>query len=282
MKTNRSWIKVVFAAGIALLVGASIGLSQAVPPLRNTIHHVWAVLIAIPVAALVIALVQFNVKRLHIIRKARAATEAQLERIYIQLEKIGTEPPVCAILGRTNGEATESSICSIPVPSFVEPWGGRIITGDSETDVTFGITDVGTQQTVLQGKLYRVIPVPRKKTKTGKQQNQFACSKHLTNNHELVSALSDVCPRYPKELLSYLLSPGTESFEDGEQVRIGGSPQWVQEAEFPNCPICKKRMGLILQLPGSLLPSKPLPEGTFYFFGCREHIAETTTVGQFA
>jgi hypothetical protein len=253
-----------------------------IPTLKNTIHNIWAILIAIPLAAVVIAIVQFNIKLLHVIRKASAATNAQLERIYIQLEKTGTEPPVCAILGRSNGATTEPGSFSIQVPSFVEPWGGRIITGDSEMDVTFGFTDAGGHKTMLQGKPHRVISVPRKKTKTGKLQNQFSYSNHLANNRELLSALSDVCPRYPKELLSYLLSPGTESFESGEQVRIGGSPQWVQEDEYPYCPVCKKRMGLILQLPGSLLPGKPQPEGTFYFFGCREHISETTTVGQFA
>jgi len=282
MKTKRSLMGGVLAFAFALFVGASIGLSQDAAPLRNAIRHIWTIVIAVPVVALVTTLVHFNVKRLHIIRRARAATESQLERVYAALEQTGTESPICAMLGRTNREAADGSDLCISVPLFVEPWGGRVIVVHSEAGVTFRFTDVEPQPTVLRESIYRVIAVPRRMTRAGKLQNQFATSKHLLNNQELLVALSEICPRYPKELLSYLLSPGSESFEDGEQVRIGGSPQWVQDPEFPSCPVCRKRMGLILQLPGSLLPGKKRPEGSFYFFGCKEHLDETGAVEQFA
>ena len=40
-------------------------------------------------------------------------------------------------------------------------------------------------------------------------------------------------------------------------------------------------MSMILQLPGSLLPGKPSPEGMFFFFGCVTHPEETKTDAQF-
>ena len=40
-------------------------------------------------------------------------------------------------------------------------------------------------------------------------------------------------------------------------------------------------MSMILQLPGSLLPGKPSPEGMFFFFGCVTHPEEIKTDAQF-
>lgn len=126
--------------------------------------------------------------------------------------------------------------------------------------------------------------MPRHLTKSGKARNTFSPSKYVAGNPRLLSALSTVCPAYPTELLAYLLVAGAETFEFDPmfQARIGGSPSWVQDAEFPECDQCRKRMSLILQVPGAVLPGKPMGEGTFYFFGCAKHPDITRTVAQFA
>ena len=103
-------------------------------------------------------------------------------------------------------------------------------------------------------------------------------------NGELAVALRALCPRYPSELLAYLLSTGLATFEfDGiNQARIGGTPAWIQDPEFPVCPQCGKRMKFILQLPGSLLHKKGFQEATFYLFGCKQHPENIQSVEQYS
>jgi hypothetical protein len=55
--------------------------------------------------------------------------------------------------------------------------------------------------------------------------------------------------------------------------RVGGRPTWVQEADYPDCPTCAKRMPFLAQL-SSELPSGPESvaglneDGLTYFFWC--------------
>jgi hypothetical protein len=237
--------------------------------------------IAIPLA---VVLIRFNRKRLHIIRCAHAAGAEQLEAIYTHIDHLGTQAPSCAVLARTNRCSGSDGDWSVPVPPFVEPWAGRTISADVASDVTFRFAASAAPEPVLRGQIYRVLPAPRHLTKGGKARNQFSPGKYVTGNPQLLSALSAVCPEYPAELLAYLLAAGAETFEFDPmfQARIGGSPSWVQDAEFPECGQCRKRMSLILQLPGAMLPGKPMAEGTFFFFGCVKHPDKTKTVAQFA
>jgi hypothetical protein len=152
------------------------------------------------------------------------------------------------------------------------------------SEVAFHFSSTTASEPVLRGRAYRIVPVPRHLTNSGKARNQFSPAKYVTKNLPLLTALTDICPKYPAELLSYLLAAGAETFEFDPvfQVRVGGSPSWVQSAEFPNCDECKERMDMILQIPGALLPGKALPDGTFYFFGCARHPENTKTVSQFS
>lgn len=235
------------------------------------------------VVVLAIALIRFNRKRLHIIRCAHDASADQLEAIYSQIGQIGNEAPSCAVLARTNRPSANEGDWHLTVPSFVEPWAGRSITVEAGRDVTFRFGQPSSVEPVLRGQIYRVVPVPRRTTKTGKARNQFSPNQYVAGNPELLRALENVCPAYPTDLLSYLLAIGVETFEFDPmfQARLGGSPSWVQDAEFPECDECRKRMNLVLQLPGTLLPGRPLPRGTFYFFSCARHPEKTKTVAQF-
>jgi hypothetical protein len=125
--------------------------------------------------------------------------------------------------------------------------------------------------------------VPRTRLKSGKLRNLFSPKRYLSGTPELTRALREVCPAHPGELLCYLLCVGQESFEFEpiDQARVGTVPAWVQDAEWPTCPQCRRRMSVILQIPGTLLWPKPSPRGTFYWFGCKRHPERTETVAQF-
>ena len=237
------------------------------------------VLLLAPVA---VVLIRFNRKRLHIIKRAASATDAQLERVYRAIESKNGEPPTCAVLGRTNRTAPSASAV-IPIPEYVRPWAGKSIVVTNTDKVALSLSDAPATEATIAGKVFRLLQIPRQQTKTGKSRNQFSPKRYIAANAELMAALTDVCPRYPGELLAYLLSAGMDSFEFDpiNQARIGGSPSWIQDAEFVNCSHCKKRMGLVLQLPGTLLPGKTNMRATFYLFGCPTHTEQTTTVVQY-
>ncbi len=243
---------------------------------------VFGVVIAAMAIPLAVVLMRFNRKRLHIIRCAQAADDQQLEDIYSQIDHLGTQTPSCAVLARTNRRSGTDTDWTIPVSSFVEPWAGGTISTDASAGVSFRRASSTTPEPVLRGQVYRIVPVPRNLTKTGKERNQFSPDKYVKDNPRLMSALAAVCPEYPTDLLAYLLAAGAETFEFDPifQARVGGSPAWVQDAEFPVCTECGKRMSLVLQLPGALLPGKPMPDGTLYLFGCIKHPAQTKTVTQ--
>lgn len=229
-------------------------------------------------------LIRFNLKRRHIIRRAEAATPEELEAVYAGIASAGSATSTCAVLGRTNQQLGGEDNWALPVPACVDGWAGRGIEADGGGEPSFRLTDRAPADAVLRGRVYRVVPVPRTATKDGRGRNRLTPSAYLVRNPRLQEALAAICPRHPAELLAYLLTPGaaTFEFEPSFQARFGGSPSWVQDAEFPTCPECRRRMELILQLPGALLPGRPLPEGTFYLFGCRQHPDQTRTVSQFA
>jgi hypothetical protein len=99
---------------------------------------------------------------------------------------------------------------------------------------------------------------------------------------ELASALADICKGHPLETLSAVLCDGRIEFEPIDQPRIGTSAAWVQQPEWQYCDSCRKRMKLILQLPGSCIGQKQYREGTLYLFGCGNHPLEIKSVVQFS
>jgi len=233
---------------------------------------------------LALAIVLFNVKRIRIIRAAAAATNDQLEEIYQLIEAGSSEKVNGFVLGRLNKAADDVSWV-VAIPSELEkfPWAGKCIAVDVDTDVRFRFLDSSHQTTQLLGRQYRPIAVPRVRLKSGKLRNQFSPSQYVKRNEHLREKLRRICPKYPTDLLSYLLCTGQETFgfEPMNQGRIGTTAEWVQGQENQYCDHCKQRMTLILQVPGSLLPKKSFEDGTVYLFGCRKHTDQTRTVVQF-
>lgn len=59
--------------------------------------------------------------------------------------------------------------------------------------------------------------------------------------------------------------------------QIGGHPSWVQDAKYPTCPICAKRMRFIAQVDWADFGDE---EGIFYMFLCQEHTLTATVYQQ--
>ena len=244
-----------------------------------------AAVLSVVVTALAAVLVRFNRKRIRIAQCASSATPEQLERIYSLIEQLGTVTSVGYVLARTNTVSSEAR-CLVPVPNELPgfPWAGRVIEATVSKTIEFQFVHADVAEPTLLGQVYRPVRVPRHQAKaSAKERNTFSPELYVNNNAALVAALEAVCPEYPSDLLSYLLCIGRNSFEFEpiDQARIGTSPAWVQDPEHQTCEECKKRMQLVLQLPGSVLSKKAFHRGTFYLFGCPSHPHRTKTLGQF-
>lgn len=241
-----------------------------------------ATVVAGLVIALAVVLVRFNLKRVHVRQQAARASEAQLEAIYRLVEASGTETPACCVLARTNRVAPDAAgIVALPEGLDEFPWGGRAVAVSSDPDQPFGFVPSPTGATQLAGRVFRPVRIPRRRGRSGKVKNVLSPSRYLSGNEELVVALRQVCPKYPADLLSHLLLAGADTFEFDpiDQARVGGSPAWIQDPEWPKCDECGRSMALILQLPGSLLSPRP-GRGTLYWFGCKQHLDSTKAVEQ--
>jgi hypothetical protein len=246
---------------------------------------IFAIVVVGLLSALAAPLIRFNSKRIHIIRAAAQASDEALGAIYRNIEICGTEKPTGCVLLRSNRRVKDSRSV-IAIPDWLEafPWAGRTIAISVDKDVTLSLTPDKSQETRLLGRVYQAVAVPRVKSQSGKVTNMFAPARLLAGNVALPTSLKAVCPDHPERLLGYLLAAGAESFEFDpiNQARIGTSPSWIQGAEFHSCDLCKKRMALILQLPGTLAARKGYGSAVFYMFGCPEHPEQTKTVSQYS
>lgn len=235
--------------------------------------------------ALAVVLVRFNLKRRYIARCAAAASVADLERVYALIDQQGNVAPAGYVLARTNQRSAETR-CIVPIPADLDgfPWAGQAIEVKVSKDVELEVVPADVAAPVLLGKVYRPVRVPRHAAKAaGKERNTFSPNRLVAGDPGLVAALQAICPRYPQELLAYLLCVGRNSFEFEpiDQARIGTSAAWAQGAELPTCDECRKRMQLVLQLPGTLVSTSQNHRGTFYLFGCGAHSQCTRVVRQF-
>lgn len=233
------------------------------------------------------ALVVYNVckKQSYITRCAASASLEQLKGIYALVEQVGTVRSAGYILARTNIRSNDRR-CLVPIPKELPefPWAGKVIEIAAANSFEFKFSNESISEPSLFGQVYHPLKVPRHaKDPLGKQRNSFRPSDYINRSPALLEALSLICPRYPAELLSYLLCVGGENFmfESINQLRIGTTPAWVQDSEVAKCDYCNNRMILVLQIPGILLMSKELQRGTFYLFGCAKHPQHIKSIGQF-
>jgi hypothetical protein len=235
--------------------------------------------------ALALSIVWFNIKRRRIMRDAARATPAELETIYALVEACGSADPAGFVLGRTNTTLDDPS-CVVEIPATLTdfPWARRSFRIEAASDVQFHASETTGSGIRLLGRVYRPVAVPREKLSSGKERNRFNPRLYVKSNSTLRDSLARICPEHPADLLSYLLCSGQESFEFEpiNQARIGTSAAWIQDPEFQYCDQCRKRMILVLQLPGTLVHRKAFHSATFYLFGCKSHPDRTATVKQYS
>lgn len=234
---------------------------------------------------LAVVLVRFNRRRRRVIESANKLDHSSLERIYTAIEAIGSEEPNGYILARTNRTTADARLL-VPLTGIVapSPWVGQEVEIHLAKDVRFSLGGAQVNEPQLLGKIFRPVAVPRRLTKSGaKARNTFEPGRYLAGSVDLRTQLEAACPEDPQGLLAYLLCAGRQSheFDPIDQARIGTSPSWVQDAEQHLCPVCKQRMALILQVPGTMLSRKAYHRGTFFFFGCPSHPTQTSSLGQF-
>jgi len=213
---------------------------------------------------------------------ANQAAPEQINRVLELIESIGTESANGGVLVQTSETTSEDAVISIPNGLSGFPWSGLSVSMEFGTDLSFSFADGNGRETILCGRKYSFLPIPRERTRTGKLRNIFDPSRYLKLQPELEGALADICPDCPRETLSALVCNGRIEFEPIDQLRIGTSAAWVQTPEWQTCDQCKKRLVLILQLPGSSTGRKELREGTIYLFGCVAHLKDTKQVVQFS
>jgi hypothetical protein len=241
------------------------------------------VLLVAVLVAVAVAIVRFNIKRRYIAECFARATEQEVEAIFQLIELSSEVPPTACVLCRSKRRgADKTNIITIPSWLASFPWAGRAasIGGDGAVNLREDGSDGSSQ---LAGHFLRPLRVPKVQTKSGKARNVYSPKRYIALSPELTDHLSRMCERYPAEMLTYLLCPINESFEYEplEQIRIAGSPEWAQMAQFPRCRVCAKPLMFIFQFPGMLTAVRNLREATFYVFGCSRHTDEYETVTQF-
>lgn len=231
-----------------------------------------ALTFATGVVALGVVVARFNLKRRDVKRAYESATSQQIDQIAALIESIGSEPSVGGILINAKSQL-KNERCVVHIPDGIKdfPWSGHAYKVKTDSSVSFTPTDEHCESTELLGHKYSFLATPRKLTRNGKARNIFDPKRYVKLCPELHSALEDISAKYPMELLSYILSNGSIEFDPIDQLRIGTSAAWVQEPEWKYCPTCKKRMVLIIQLPGTSIHKKAFHECTFFLFGCKSH-----------
>lgn len=252
----------------------------------------WGYLLIVAVAAvivspLVLALIRFNLKRRAVAQSVRNASAEQLDAIYRIIETAAGEAPGACLLVRSN-EAAPSNRNIVALPTWLPGfrWAGKHleIKGDLKNSPDVALTGATDEtRSTLGGKTYRPLRLPKRRSKSGKSaRNIYAPSALLRALPDLKPALSAICPQHPDDALTYLLGPGSESYEYEpiDQCRIASGVAWIQEPEVPNCTHCNARMVFIAQIPGIML-SPRLGESSFYIFGCPVHDTNLSCVEQY-
>ncbi len=246
----------------------------------------WIVLGAVAVGIVLLArvAVRFRRQTKAMEAAAAAATPAQLDAIYACIEKLGDTPFNGYVIVSANRTVNDPRRV-IPLPRDLTgfPWGGRAVIIDIGKEVTLRIGDDPADAPMLAGTVYRALRVPRfTGRKSRKIRNVYEPSTYLRESKELLPLLREISATYPKESLNYLLTAGTRahSFDPIDQARIGASVAWIQDPDSPDCPLCRKRMASIVQVPGVMLKTRGYRDGNFYLFGCVEHPEQIAQVFQ--
>ena len=213
-----------------------------------------------------------------------SAAASDINDVYAAVARTGEGQAHAYILGRTNMKSSLAGNC-IGLPQTLDrfPWSGKALYINTANRINAVIENDTDQQTRVGGNIYASIPVPMADNETGQGYPVFSPYKWLDGNHNLLASLRRISPRYPQQVLLYLVTPGEDNYayEPDHQVRIGGGIAWVQKPEVPICDVCEERMRFILQCPGTLLDGGAEPEAIYYWFGCKTHSDNIQCITQY-
>lgn len=239
--------------------------------------------IAAGLLAFVIAAAKQSRKRRAVEQFLAQASPEQTSRIKKLVESIGTEPSVGGLL--VDSGERENGVTSISIPEGIHdlPWAGKSVKFSFSPEPIFSVSEENSGRTLIGGRVYQYMAVPRIKTKSGKLRNVFDLARYTELCPELLPLLKEISEDYPIETLSAILWNGELGPpEPVDQLRIGTSTAWMQQPEWQYCEICRKRMKLIVQVPGPETGEKTYRESTLYLFGCNDHPHETKSLAQFS
>lgn len=239
----------------------------------NTIYIIIALvlIIGIPIS---IFLIKAHLRWKKIKEKADNIKNEKIDSIISAIENIGECEPTAAILIKDK-ENQYSNQYSISIPSFISsPWSGRKIEFELSNQLPISIKD-DSSINAIGNCIYRAIPAPRIKLKSGKEQNTWSVKRYLNRSPELKTIMSPIESADQEEALKYILGP---------TIRVLGGIQWAQSAEYPKCEECNGKMTFLLQVPGFLFPNKvefDIHESEIYVFSCIKHQNNVQKVIQF-
>jgi hypothetical protein len=225
-------------------------------------------------------------------RAAKAAVESLSENdkanLFQLIEGLGNAPSKGAIGLLVPDDLEQIKVAFIlpqSVPDY--PWEGDLVTVSPAFDrnnwpwppIKFEVSQPVAPSTLSRYRVTRFCAIPAHQTpKAKKASSVLSIDRMLKLSPQLLSEAKRLHAENPTLFLATLLSPnGKWRHGNGyDEVRIGLSPQYLQEYRHHKCPKCRRPMRLIVQIPGAMIHRR-LAEGTAYLLGCPSHEDETVT-----
>jgi len=190
---------------------------------------------------------------------------------------------VC-VLARTNECDASTTPPRIAVPTALSEhaWAGRSLAIRGVEPPAFELAEQTDARTVLDGRVYRSVAMPRVRGASGKARNVFDPGALMRRGPELARALEAIAPGLERELLSFPLCPGrwSHEYEPLDQARIGGGASWVHGVARRACGRCAEPLRFALQVPGALLGPGSDADAVHYVLSCARHPDELPVVVQ--
>jgi len=221
-------------------------------------------------SALILFVTKYFLKHKKILDVSKAAWARNKVGIIGAIEEIGEERSNALLLFLEDRNPTDKLTINIS-SSILSPWSGRSIEINTKDEVAVRLHASAFEDYERRSELL----VPKIKLKNGKSQYMWSPDRYLSKSRKLRSYFSELNQPDQSEALYRIIE---------KAIKINGGLSWVQNAEFPNCSICKKRMKFILQLSGlhfSKNKKYDIHESEIYVFGCTKHTDEIKPVIQF-
>jgi hypothetical protein len=246
---------------------------------------IFAILLAASLSWLAIVMIR-HTRELKAVRAvASTLSKDELDQIFDLIERIGTAS--CrGCIGIFGNVCEPNGHLRVMLPNDLAdfPWGGKAVevraaAKKSMPPVEFDIHEPTARAEAGDEPTIRWLAVPAISVGQQKRvQNVFSHERYIRLSPALGDKLNKLYPKDSKLLLAQILSVDGlhTSSEPFDQMRCGLSAAWIQAPRFHKCPVCRRPMRLVLQVPGALLRTR-IAEGCFYLFGCPSHADQIVT-----